>query len=355
MATTSTLGERAAAPDAAAPDAAAPDAAAPDAAAPDAAAPDAAAPDAAPDAPASRGSLVPLVRVMRPYQWVKNFLLAVPLLMSHQWQDPRKLLHVALAFVAFSLCASSAYVLNDLKDVEDDRHHPLKRHRPFASGQLSRGAGLVLSAALLLLAFGLSVPLLSPKFTGMLGAYVVITLAYSLWLKQKLLVDVFVLAGLYTLRVLAGGAAIGINVTPWLLAFCIFFFLSLAFAKRYAELRRVQESDDKTVRGRAYQVEDLGILETVGPTSGYMAVLVLALYVNSDMAIQQYRWPFLLWFACPIILYWVTRVWFLAKRRSLTEDPLLFALKDRMSLVVAASIVALVVIAWGWPGRPPVP
>ena len=289
-----------------------------------------------------------LVKALRPYQWVKNLLLCLPLLMSHQWQDTSKLLNVALAIVAFSLCASSAYVLNDLRDAEDDRHHPLKRHRPFASGALSRRFGYVLSGMLLLLGFALAAPLLPQPFTLLLASYVAVTLAYSFWLKQKLLVDVFVLAGLYTLRVLAGGAAIWIVVTPWLLAFCIFFFLSLAFAKRYAELRRIQESAGTHARGRGYQVEDLGVIEIVGPTSGYMAVMVLALYVNSEMAFKQYRWPWLLWFACPLILYWVTRVWFLARRRVLTEDPLLFALKDRTSLFVAASVVALVVVAWGF-------
>ena len=288
----------------------------------------------------------PVLAALRPYQWVKNLLLGLPLLMGHQWQDVGKLRNVLLAIVAFSLCASSAYVLNDLRDAADDRHHPLKRQRPFASGRLSRGFGLGLAAALLVLGFALAWPLLPITFTLLLGAYVVLTLAYSLWLKQKLLIDVFVLAGLYTLRVLAGGAAIGIVVTPWLLAFCIFFFLSLAFAKRYAELRRLQESAETHARGRGYQVEDLGLLEIVGPTSGYMAVLVLALYVNSELAIRQYRWPWLLWFACPLILYWVTRVWFLARRRVLKEDPLLFALKDRVSLLVAGLIVGLVVVAW---------
>lgn len=297
------------------------------------------------NAPA-RLSFAPVVQALRPYQWVKNLLLGLPLLLSHRWEQPGHIRNVLLAMVAFSLCASSAYVLNDLRDAEDDRHHPLKRHRPFASGRLSRGAGVILSLALLALGFGLSAPLLPVKFTVMLGVYVVATLAYSFWLKQKLLVDVFVLAGLYTLRVLAGGAAIWIDVTPWLLAFCIFFFLSLAFAKRYAELRRVQESAGTHARGRGYQVEDLGVLEIVGPTSGYMAVLVLALYVNSEPAIQQYRWPSLLWLACPLILYWVTRVWFLARRRVLTEDPLLFALKDRTSLCVAGSVVALIIVAW---------
>jgi 4-hydroxybenzoate polyprenyltransferase len=299
----------------------------------------------------ARASAAPLLAALRPYQWVKNLLLGLPLLMSHQWQDSTKLLNVLLGMVAFSLCASSAYVLNDLRDAEDDRHHPLKRHRPFASGRITRGAGILLAAVSLLAGFAVSAPLLPWKFTFLLAAYVVITLAYSFWLKQKLLVDVFVLAGLYTLRVLAGGAAIWVNLTPWLLAFCIFFFLSLAFAKRYAELRRIQESAETRVRGRGYQVEDLEILAIVGPTSGYMAVLVLALYVNSELAVQQYRWPWMLWFACPLILYWVTRVWFLARRRVLTEDPLLFALKDRTSLLVAGSIVALILVAWGNPPR----
>ena len=289
-----------------------------------------------------------LLRVMRPYQWVKNLLLALPLFMSHQ-ADADKALHVALAIAAFSLCASSAYVLNDLRDADDDKHHPVKKNRPFASGQLSRGAGFVLSAVLLGLAFALSGPLLPGKFTAMLGAYVVTTLAYSFWLKRKMLVDVFVLAGLYTLRVLAGGAAVAIVVTPWLLAFCIFFFLSLAFAKRYAELRRVEALEEKTVRGRGYQVEDLAILESVGPASGYMAVLVLALYVNSDLAVKLYERPFLLWLVCPLILYWLTRVWFLARRGVLSEDPLLFSLKDKTSLAVAGLTIVMVLLASGLP------
>jgi 4-hydroxybenzoate polyprenyltransferase len=231
------------------------------------------------------GSVLPLVQVMRPYQWVKNLLLALPLVMSHK-VDGSRVGYVALAIATFSLCASSAYTLNDLRDADDDRHHPVKRRRPFAAGTLSRGAGFALAAALLFVAFGLSVPIMPGTFTALLAAYVVCTLAYSFWLKRKLLVDVFVLAGLYTLRVLAGGAAIRVEVTPWLLAFCIFFFLSLAFAKRYAELRRVGESADKTVRGRSYQLEDLAVLESVGPASGYMAVLVLALYVNSSLALS---------------------------------------------------------------------
>jgi 4-hydroxybenzoate polyprenyltransferase len=300
-------------------------------------------------APAPGFSLVPLVRVMRPYQWVKNLLLALPLAMSLE-VDATRAWHVALAFVVFCLCASSAYVLNDLRDAEHDRQHPVKRHRPLAAGRVSRGAAFALAFILMALAFGLSLPYLPAKFSAMAGTYVVVTLSYSFLLKQRLLVDVFVLAGLYTLRVLAGGAAVPVEVTPWLLAFCIFFFLSLAFAKRYAELRRVQ-GDGTQIRGRAYQVEDIEVIANVGPTSGYMAVLVLALYVNSSTANRLYAHPFLLWLVCPLILYWVTRVWFLARRGVLSEDPLLFSMKDRTSLLVVAVTAVLVVLAAGGPPR----
>ena len=309
----------------------------------------------APAAADPRAGVVVMLRAcwsaLRPYQWVKNLLLFLPLVMAHQWGEGEKLRDVLLAFAAFSMAASSAYVLNDLRDVEADRHHPVKRNRPFASGRLSRGAGALMSLGAVLLAFGVSAPLLPPMFTAMLGLYVVLTLAYSFYLKQRLLVDVFVLAGLYTHRVLAGGAAISIPVTPWLLAFCIFFFLSLAFAKRYAELRRVQGAAGKQVHGRAYQLEDIEVIANVGPTSGYMAVLVLALYVNSSTASELYDWPFLLWLVCPLILYWVTRVWFLARRGVLSEDPLLFSLKDRTSLLVVATMAVLIVLATGFSGR----
>jgi 4-hydroxybenzoate polyprenyltransferase len=308
-----------------------------------------AAPDNSGRAPAASAPLAAAFEALRPYQWVKNLLLFLPLVMAHQWGNVEKIRDVLTAFVAFSLAASSAYVLNDLHDVRADRQHPLKRLRPFASGRLSARAGVFLAVVCLVAAFAVAAPLLPVKFTAMLGLYVALTLAYSFYFKQKLLVDVFVLAGLYTHRVLAGGAAVGVVVSPWLLAFCIFFFLSLAFAKRYTELRRVQGSAGTQVAGRAYQLEDLEVIGTVGPTSGYMAVLVLALYINTSTAVTLYRRPFLLWATCPLILYWLTRVWFLARRQSLTEDPLLFSLKDRISLLVAGGVALLIVLATGWP------
>jgi 4-hydroxybenzoate polyprenyltransferase len=288
-----------------------------------------------------------LVRALRPYQWVKNLLLFVPMIMSHQVRDTPRLTHVLLGFAAFCLCASASYVLNDLWDREHDHHHPIKRNRPFAAGRLSTATGVLMIVALFAAGVTLSVLLLPPRFTAMLLLYVVITTVYSFWLKKKLLLDVFFLAGLYTHRVLSGGQAAEVEVSKWLLAFCIFFFLSLAFAKRYAELLRLQdeESGDQ-IRGRAYRIEDLDIMSAVGPASGYLSVLVLALYVNqSDLVVKLYRSPSVLWLLCPVMLYWITRVWFLARRRKLTEDPILFAIKDKVSIMAVGVILMLLVVA----------
>lgn len=302
---------------------------------------------AMPSAATATALMRDIVRALRPYQWVKNLLLFVPIIMSHQLRDTPRLMHVVLGFAAFCLCASASYVLNDLWDREHDRHHPVKRNRPFAAGRLSVAIGVAMTLGLFAAGVWLAAWMLPPKFVAMLLLYVVITTAYSFWLKRKLLLDVFFLAGLYTHRVLAGGTAAEVEVSKWLLAFCIFFFLSLAFAKRYAELLRVQAEDaGQQIRGRAYRVEDLEIMNSVGPASGYMSVLVLALYVNqSDLVGTLYRSPSVLWLLCPVMLYWITRVWFFARRRKLTEDPILFAMRDKVSLMVVGVILMLLVVA----------
>jgi 4-hydroxybenzoate polyprenyltransferase len=288
-----------------------------------------------------------ILRALRPYQWVKNLLLFVPIVMSHKLGDRPRLMHVVLGFAAFCLCASASYVLNDLWDREHDRHHPVKRNRPFAAGRLSATTGVAMTLGLFAAGVGLASWLLPAKFVAMLLLYVGITTAYSFWLKRKLLLDVFFLAGLYTHRVLAGGQAAEVEVSKWLLAFCIFFFLSLAFAKRYAEVLRLQDEEaGEQVRGRAYRVEDLDIISSVGPASGYLSVLVLALYVNqSDLVETLYRSPSVLWLLCPVMLYWITRVWFFARRRKLTEDPILFAMRDNVSLMAVGVILLLLVLA----------
>ena len=287
-----------------------------------------------------------LLRALRPTQWAKNLLLAVPLLAAHKaGQTPRQIA-LALAFAAFCLTASAIYIVNDLLDRDSDRRHPAKRFRPFAAGELSLATGLLAIVLLSSTALALSVAAhLPPRFIALLVLYAVLSVAYSMILKRLLLMDVLVLAGLYTLRLLAGGAAVGIPISPWLLAFAMFFFLSLAFAKRYAEMRAVQDSGAGAAPGRGYQVADLGVMAQAGLASGYLAVLVLAQYINTDVARGLYQRPVYLWGVCFLLLYWITRVWFLVHRGSLDDDPLSFALTDSLSYLVAAMTVVVFLLA----------
>ncbi len=286
------------------------------------------------------------LRAMRPHQWVKNLLIFVPLVLGHHLQDTSKVVASILAFIAFSACASAVYVLNDMMDIEADRHHPTKRNRPFASGQLPILYGPVLTAGLMLFAVAVSLIALPLPFLGMLGIYVLVNLFYSFWLKRKLVLDVMLLAGMYALRVLVGGVAADVVVSEWLLAFSMFLFTSLAFGKRHAELaRHADEESEDSPRGRGYGVGDLSIIESIGPTAGYMAVLVLALYINSPEMKVLYTRPWALWLICPLMLYWVTRIWFIVKRGELDEDPVVFALRDRVSLGIGLLVVLLAAIA----------
>lgn len=298
--------------------------------------------------PAVRVSRAPaVIYALRPWQYAKNILLFAPIVLAHRVSDKAALLATGLGFVCFCLCASAGYVMNDVRDREADRHHPTKRRRPFASGALSPRTGAAMVLVLLAAAGGISLPFLPHAFSAMLVMYVLLAAAYSLWIKQRLLLDVFFLVGLYALRVLAGGAAARVPITAWLLAFCMFFFLSIAFAKRFAELVRAQSESADSLRGRAYRTEDLGIIESVGPTSGYLAALVLALYINnSQAALQLYSAPWVLWLLCPVLLYWITRLWFVARRAKLSEDPVLYALTDRVSLATIAVGSALMILAW---------
>jgi 4-hydroxybenzoate polyprenyltransferase len=291
------------------------------------------------------GALRGLVAAMRPAQWVKNLLLLLPLATAHLLRDPGRLRLGLIAFAAFCLCASGVYLINDLFDVESDRHHPEKRMRPLAAGIVSARTLIVAVAALLVAAFAISWFLLPRAFVGLLLLYLAASSAYSGFFKKQLLQDVFVLTGLYALRIFAGGAAVHVVISPWLMAFSMFFLLSLAFAKRYAELMSVQDRQERQPRGRGYLVDDLATIESFGPTAGYAAVLVFCLYVNSDAVRPLYHRPDVLWFAAPILLYWITRVWFLARRRVLHDDPIMFAVKDRVSWAAAAVVVAAVVLA----------
>ena len=276
---------------------------------------------------------------LRLHQWLKNVLIFMPLLAAHRYAEPQMVFGALLAFLCFGLCASSVYVLNDLLDLRDDRHHARKRFRPFASGRLSIRSGLVAFPALLALAFGLSLALLPSLFAASLGAYYALTLAYSMLLKRRLMIDVITLAALYTLRIVAGGVALGIPLSFWLLAFSMFIFLSLAFVKRYAELFHVRaQGSEERARGRGYVAGDLPMIASLGGSSGYLAVMVLALYINDARTMELYSRPEIIWLACPLLLTWISRVWMIAHRGFMHDDPVVFAVRDRVSLSIGALI-----------------
>lgn len=286
------------------------------------------------------------LKALRVHQWAKNALIFVPLLASHRVLEPQLLLNGLLAFLFFGLCASSVYVLNDLLDLEDDRHHKSKCHRPFASGALSIQSGLLAFPLLLIAGFAGSLALLPWKFTASLAAYYALTLAYSFWLKRRMAIDVIVLAMLYTSRMIAGTFAFGSWLTFWMLAFSMFIFLSLALVKRYAELReaRAKGKSQKT-RGRGYYPDDLEMIASLGAASGYLSVMVLALYIQDSSTAAMYHYPQLIWLACPLLLFWITRTWMLTHRGLMHDDPVVFAIKDRASLVIAACFALIFWIA----------
>lgn len=274
-------------------------------------------------------------KALRLHQWVKNLLIFVPLIASHQLLHSHLWLKGLLAFICFGLCASSVYLLNDLLDLEDDRLHETKSQRPFASGALPIQAGLVTFP--LLLIFGLITAriFLSWQFAACLSAYYILTLTYSLFLKRIMLIDVLTLAMLYTLRIFIGIFAFHILPTFWMLAFSMFIFLSLALVKRYTELRNARHkgTTNKT-HGRGYYPSDLEIIATLGTSAGYLSVMVLALYIQDPSTAVLYNHPDLIWLACPLLLFWISRLWMLAHRGKVDDDPVIFAIQDRASLVV---------------------
>jgi 4-hydroxybenzoate polyprenyltransferase len=266
----------------------------------------------------------------------------VPLVAAHRIADPAALAAGAVALLAFCACASSAYIVNDLLDLEADRAHPRKRVRPLASGELSIPAG-ILAAGVLLGAAALLALRLPAAFQWSLGVYFVTTVAYSASLKRWLAVDVIVLAGLYTLRIVAGGLAIGVAVSFWLLAFSLFLFFSLALLKRYVELSVHEDQGGRELPRRGYRVDDKPAVLGLGTAAGMVAALVLALYVNGDTAGTYYRTPEWLWLLGPLLMYWIARIWMLATRGDVHDDPVVFASTDRVSHVVA---IAALVVLW---------
>jgi 4-hydroxybenzoate polyprenyltransferase len=288
-------------------------------------------------------------RVLRVHQWMKNLLLFVPLIAAHEILDAEAWPKLMVAFLSFSLCASAVYVGNDLLDLESDRLHPRKRNRPFAAGTVPVWMG-VIAVPLLLAASVLLGWQVGGTFLPWLAGYFLLTCVYTLLLKRLVLVDCLTLAMLYTVRIVAGAAAAGLGLSFWLLAFSMFLFLSLAFIKRYAELLVQAGSGKDKAHGRGYFTADAPLVQAFGIASGYGSALVLALYLNSESVILLYRQPEVAGGAVPILLFWVSWVWLQAHRGNMNDDPLVFAVKDRASLLAGAAFAfVLLTASVGWP------
>ncbi|MBS1822456.1 MAG: UbiA family prenyltransferase [Acidobacteria bacterium] len=307
------------------------------------------------------------LKAIRIHQWAKNVLIFLPVLLAHALV-PALLVASGLAFLSFGLCASATYIVNDLLDIEVDRLHPRKRRRPFAAGDLSALSGVAVIVFFLVasVAIAIAVPhvihRMSPAiagvvpnhflgwntqyaFLGWLSIYAVTTLAYSLRLKRAVLVDVIVLSGLYTIRILAGSAATGVDVSTWLASFSIFFFLSLAFVKRFAELENLRERGGAVAKGRGYHISDIEQLRSFGSASGYVSVAVLTLYISNLDAEQLYSHTKRLWLLVPVLLLWISRLWLMASRGHLDEDPVVYAITDRRSLLLGVLVLLIVLSA----------
>ena len=283
----------------------------------------------------SRPLLGPALESLRPYQWLKSALVFVPLAAAHRLGEPQLLARAAEAFIAFSLCASAVYLLNDLHDASADRMHPHKRERPIASGRLPRSVAWALVPVLLAGTLATVWPL-GAKAAAPLVTYLVLMVAYTLRLKAIVLLDALVLAGGYALRVLTGGLAVAILPSARLLAFCIFLFFSLALIKRYAEVALLRLRDGSAAHARAYLLEDQEFIVALGTSCAALSVLVLALYMSSDTVARLYSRAGFIWLTCVLLLYWISHMWLMAHRGRMTDDPLVFAVKNRVSVVLIA-------------------
>ena len=284
-----------------------------------------------------------LLKALRPHHWLKNLLVFAPLFSVHAFDDPYMAAYACLAFVAFSLCASSVYLMNDMADISADRRHPRKRLRTFAAGKLSLklGSGSIPLLLMLSLLVGSFLP---RPFLGMLILYFFLNLGYSFAFKRIVLLDVIVLAGLYTMRIMAGCAAISTWPSSWLLAFSTFLFLSLALVKRYAELV-ITGAEANVAEVRGYRVMDRELLAAMGSGSGYVAVLVLAIYISAGIAEIHYERYQLVWLLCPLLLYWISYMWLVAHRGAMHDDPLVFTMRDKVTRIVVAIAVIVLIVA----------
>jgi 4-hydroxybenzoate polyprenyltransferase len=287
-----------------------------------------------------------LLRAMRPHHWLKNLLVFLPVLLAYQVGTVDVMAAAAVAFASLCLAASAIYLINDLVDVESDRKHPTKRNRPLASGILS--PRVAKAAVPVLIAGALLLPLLLEQpgwLFAAVAAYLTVSPVYVFFLKRKLLVDVLGLAALHTLRILAGNAATDIELSAWLLGFAMFVFFSLALVKRYAELREAGDTVGLRGVGRGYQAGDLETLSQLGISSAMASAVILALYVDSRATMELYRTPQLIWLICPIVLYVMARIWVLARRGHLSDDPLVFMISDWRSQLMGVITVLIMLAA----------
>jgi 4-hydroxybenzoate polyprenyltransferase/phosphoserine phosphatase len=285
-------------------------------------------------------------RALRLHQWAKNALIFVPMILAGQL-DPTTTVHVLLAFCALSVLASATYLINDLFDLEADREHSSKRYRPFASGDLSLRQGLAAAPLLMLIAVGLLLPL-SPLTGGIVAIYACVTLGYSFGLKRQPVLDLIILSSLFTVRLWAGTAAAGVLLSPWLMTFSMFFFGSLATVKRYTECIAIAARGGNAIAGRGYRAGDAPWLLAIGASSGYSSVLVFFIYlVYAVGEYHQFRHPYWLWSVCPILAYWLGRIWLLTVRSEMRDDPISFALRDRLSIALGLLVVASITLAMG--------
>lgn len=296
------------------------------------------------------GKLKTWVRALRLHQWAKNFLVFIPAIMAHRIMEPAIVWSLILAFLSLSLSASSVYLLNDLLDLKDDRQHSRKKYRPLASGTFSIKKAFCLIPTFLIISYSIALSLLPLPFAIFLFIYLLLTSLYSFILKKKIIIDIILLATLYTFRVIAGAIAVNILVSSWLLAFSMFFFLSLALMKRYSELLMMHESIDQ-IPGRGYMRLDCETTMISGIASGQLSLLVFALFMKDEYMQEFYGKPELLWFVLPVLFYWLTRMWVIAHRGEMLEDPIVFTIKDRASWVALAIIVFIMTFATHYVGE----
>ncbi len=283
-------------------------------------------------------------KAIRVHQWLKNSLLFVPAILSSEQVSLGDFPALVIAFLSFSLCSSSVYLLNDLLDIEADRKHRSKFARPIAAGLISPPKAIIAAGLFIILAFALSL-VLPWQFTAALGTYLATTSAYSLYLKRLLLIDIITLAGLFAIRVLAGAEAIASPISTWLLAFCMFFFLSLAMVKRFVELNQQMAGVGRKDTGRGYQLADLETLAQGGIASGFASVVVLALFIDSPQMVENYPHPEMIWLVCPLVLYLVVRIWILARREEMNDDPVVFLMIDWRSQLMIGAGAAIMIVA----------